>query len=293
MIRIPRGTSTFPQFLGFTLTHPSRIIGLLVSSPLLTAIRSVRRSKGDFSKLRLNRIVVLLTSLTCLFFAQHAMAAPETVSFSNVSGAQVSFQGSNSGVGTFTFPPAGAGQSDFKITGEQNFAGPNALLNLLGDIQGVFSFTAPAVASNPETANVTGQGTFLIHDGDVGNGGGTGCTLGVGCDFTATLVWNTISSSGTFDLLNQINGDVNLTNFQYAGSNSQLQELAARSAGTVTASFTFGVKKDLISLADISCNPCAAPFGGQLAATPEPAYSGLVLLGMLALAHVVRRHRTA
>jgi len=234
--------------------------------------------------MRFNRMMVLAGVIATLFFAQTAMALPETVNFSNAPGGSILFVGDGTS-STFSFPPNGPGANDFKITGESNFSAPGSLIGLLGEIQGTFSFTAASIQTNGslETAPVTGTGTYIIHDG-------------LGQDLTAVLVWDDIQTFLSFGTANTT-AQVNLSSFSYSGSNAQLMELAATGGGSVSANFQFIPTRDLKTLASTTCsgasNPCSTSFNGTLTAAPEATQGGFLLIGLLAAFGIVRRFRTA
>jgi PEP-CTERM motif len=102
-------------------------------------------------------------------------------------------------------------------------------------------------------------------------------------DYTAFVIWNTISSANNGGPLNMVNAVVNLTGFNYAGNNLQLQELASQLTGTLSANFSFGNQNmDLIDLASTASDNgtnCQTSFAGQLSTAPVPEPSNLVLLG--------------
>lgn len=214
---------------------------------------------------------------------QSLVAGTETVEFANAPNGVIQFVGNGSGA-TFTFQ--GPSSGSFGITAESNFTSAGTLLNLMGDITGSFSYstTGPDFVNVPgvlEQANVTtnGPAEFMIHDGS-------------GFDFTASLLWDTITSIASGGGVST-SATVNLTNFAYQGSNEQLRELRDTTGGNVTAHFNIGSPElDLIALAANNTN--SGSFGGTLvAATPEPTQVGLLVIGLLGIAGTIRRYLQA
>ncbi len=220
-----------------------------------------------------------------LFLAQAGVALGAVVQFSAVPGASILFVG-NGTDSTFSFPPNGVGQSDFKITSQ---SGGSSLVNLLGEITGSFNFTAASIstAGPVETAPVTSVGItqFIIHADQ---------------DFTGTLSWINIRSLGQGGFLNTMAGDLNLTGFSYGGSNPDLISLLADGSATVSGNFQFSPARDLFSLASTTCsgpsNPCSTSFAGSLTTgtpVPEPGLGAVSFVAMLFGVVFARRSRKA
>ena len=245
--------------------------------------------------MRFYRVAVLLSMAAFLLLTQSAMAAPQTVNFSSsIPGGSISFLSTADGA-TFSFPPQPG--NDFSVTSVANFSSSVDLTGLLGDITGVFGYkTADIQNFNAGTVQVaavtpisnTGN-QFVIHDG-------------AAHDFTADLLWNTITTvapGGGIDL----SATVNLTNFQYTGSNAALQELAQSSTGSVIATFTFTpLQYNLSGLATQCGAGCSTSFsgtmsasagGGNTSAVPEPQLYGFLLLGLLSIVGLGRRFLAA
>jgi hypothetical protein len=243
--------------------------------------------------MRFYRVAVFFSLAALLFMAQSAMAAPQTVNFdSSIPGGMITFV-STAGGATFSFPPQPG--NDFSVTSVANFTSGD-LTGLLGDITGVFAYNSADIQTfgNVQVANVTAVNAtgnqFVIHDG------GTH-------DFTADLLWNTITTvapGGGIDL----SATVNLTNFHYTGSNAALQELAQSSTGSVVATFTFTPLQYNLSGLATQCGGagCSTAFsgtmsasagGGNTSAVPEPQFYGFLLLGLLSIVGLGRRFLAA
>src|SRR5579864_726563 len=146
----------------------------------------------------MKKLFILMTTVPLLVLVQSAAAAPLHIDFASILTSpvgQVLFEGGG-GTSTFTFPPSGAGATDFGLASSSGFGdGGTALLGLKGDITGSYTFTAPA-ASFTETAAVSGSGTFIIYDAS-------------SVAATASLVWDEIQTTGTSGGVN-VMGIVNL-----------------------------------------------------------------------------------
>jgi hypothetical protein len=238
--------------------------------------------------MRLSRISAVAVVAAALLAARTVTAAPLNLQFSNIPGASLVFVG-NGVDSTFSFPPNGVGQSDFRIDSQTS---GSSLVNLLGEITGSFDFTAASVTTiGPvETAPVTSVGLtqFIIHADQ---------------DFTASLAWQNIRTIGQGGFVNTMAGDMNLTNFSYSGSNADLTNLLNIGSATVSASFQFIPSRDLRSLASTTCsgpsNPCSTSFSGSLATpqtttpVPEESTASAVLVGVLALFALSRKYSLA
>jgi hypothetical protein len=228
-----------------------------------------------------------------LIVVQTLGAAPVSINFSNVTGAIVNFDGSNhfqflNGDGTDCDPTLSgcannATSRDLAITSISNPGVPGQFASLVtqtGNITGVYSIGAitDVIPGVYQTAPVSGTGKFSIGDG-----------LGTAASdfFTAALNWvniTTVLSGGTIN----INGTVNLTSFNYAGNNTDLQALASSTAGSVVASFQF---TSPVSLTTLASTQASTSYSGSLTPVnvPEPPFwslfvvelGGLLLVGRL------------
>jgi len=207
--------------------------------------------------MRIHRLGIAVLVLTSVLVGKTAQADALRLDFSNLPGAAIHFGGDN----TFDFPEAGGGY-DFKITAESGFAGLPALTGLLGNISGKYTIGDILTLGGTSFASVTGSGSFSIFDG-----------LNT---FSGMLQWVNIVQSGTADFLNTA-GNINLTQFSYAGDNADLKQLASSPNGMVSLSFQI---VPAIALAQLKSSEHTTSYSGQLSATsavPEP--NALLLLG--------------
>jgi PEP-CTERM motif-containing protein len=235
---------------------------------------------------RCRPVVFFAAIAVTLFLTRSAGAAPLTVNFSNIPGGSISFVTTADGA-TFSFPPQPG--NDFSVTSVANFTSGVDLTGLLGDITGVFGYKTADIldlGGGVQQANVTPVtptgNEFVIHDGG-------------GHDFTADLLWNTITTiapGGGVDLT----ATLNLTNFQYAGANAALTELRQAGTGSVSATFTFTpIQYDLQGLTTQCGAGCSTSFSGTMTATgqttpvPEPGSYVLLLVGLVAIVGMKNR----
>jgi hypothetical protein len=152
---------------------------------------------------------------------------------------------------------------DFVITSATS---PN-LGGLQGNIGGTFIVGTITVSGALEEASVTtSDGTFSVDDG-------AGYTLTADLDWPDILVYNKLIGAMN------ITGAVNLTNFSYSGSNSDLLAIKNGSEQTVVLTFQFSplTTKSLTELmTDGQVN--STSYSGSLSSVPEPSI--LVLLGV-------------
>jgi hypothetical protein len=220
--------------------------------------------------------IFVIVGLICLTALGVGSADALTLSFANLPanpglgdlGGQIKFVGTNA-VDTLEFTNAttgpGSGYS-FSIDG------------LYGKIIGPFAIGTVTIGSGGyESAPVTGTGTLDIFDNAV--------------HLTANLSWidGATVGGGTFGLLN-LSGVTNLTNLQYAGSNTTLQNLYAIGHGDVVASFTFSPAR---SLTDLKATGAVnvTTYSGTLSAVPLPGALVLLGAGLVRLVTYSRRKR--
>jgi hypothetical protein len=230
----------------------------------------------------MTRVGKFIAVLGLVTLAQCAFAAPQVINFAGVTGSSVTFSDTGSGV-NFTFPPSSSSSDiDFGITSTSGFTGLDVLSGLKGVILGTYNYLTSSITTNGgvQTASVTGSGSFIIHDGS-------------GHDFTSTLTWVDIQTSGTGGTIDA-SGTVNLSNFAYSGTNTQLQQLAANPGGIVVTTFQFvSPTQTLTSLANScpSTAPCSTSLSGSLTAVPEPGFYGTLALGLSGLAFSIQARR--
>jgi len=140
---------------------------------------------------------------------------------------------------------------------------------LLGNITGTYNIGAITTAGTAQTALVTNGSTgphqFLIYEGNVAT-------------FTADVAWIDIKTDGTFGGIN-VNGDINITNISYTGSNADLLALEQGTGQYATISFQVSNTKSLTTLTSNTGTGGSSTFSGTIYATavPEPAAIGLAM----------------
>lgn len=182
-------------------------------------------------------------------------------------GAKIQFNGTNK---TFNFAPASTGY-DFVIRSSDNAS----LIGLQGNFRGIFQIGTITTTGGLQTAPVTGLGSMTIFDGTN--------TL------SADIVWNSIFSFGTVVGLNDI-GLPNVTNVNYSGSNSGLNQLMNEVQRTANLSTQFIPSRSLTQLTTANAFNEATYSGTYTSVVPEPA--SMIALGGLALV-AMRRKRNS
>jgi len=180
--------------------------------------------------------------------------------FANTTGANLSFDGTN---GTFSFTPDGAGH-DFQIN---NVSGGNSsALNLFGTISGTFTIGTITSVDGVPTAPVTGTGVLTISDGTN--------------NLTADITMASINKPSTIGMINPTEV-VNLSNFHYTGTNSDLANLAG--GINPTALLSFFSSKSLAQLQSGGSTTNTGFSGALTAVVPEPGTMVLALAAAPAL----------
>ena len=180
------------------------------------------------------------------------------LNYSSTNNSAIAFPGDT----TFSFSP---GVDNFRIT-------TGTASGLLGEMTGIFNIGTITTIGNVTAALVTGSGTFIVHDGAF--------------NLSATLTWVNIAQFGSGDSLN-LQGVVNLTGITYAGSNPDLDALAAAGSAINVLSFQFVPPVSLAELRD-GPGPHTTSFSGSVA-VPEPGTTALIVLGFAALSSAMRR----
>lgn len=228
-----------------------------------------------------NRIVLgALTLFLGGLTAPRMAGYPLQLAMSGVGNSVAAFNGTNDTVTIQNSTLAGSSGFDFLVNAQSGFPGSNtSLIGAMGNIGG--TYTIGAITTSPDgttqTAAVAGTGTLSIFDGVN--------TL------TSVLNWVNIETlkvgSGASGGFLNTEGVVNLSNFSYSGSNQGLQEIAANSGGTLTATFQFSPAKTLsqltTDLADVTS------YSASFSVVPEPSFYWLLALGMSGLLALTRR----
>jgi hypothetical protein len=190
------------------------------------------------------------------------------LNFDALTGTEIDFPGNSA----FSFTSTNGYQ--FAITSVTGGVGDSVGLD--GYITPGGPFTIGSI-SNPqpgeEMASVSGTGMLHITDSS-------------SQDFTAQIQWDTITTFGTAGILD-LSGTVNLTDFQYSGSNKDLWALVAGGMGSDVITFQFTPAESLTQLAT---TPNETSYSGSIA-VPEPPSSVLILGGLAALYCIFRLRR--
>lgn len=218
----------------------------------------------------------LVGSLTLvLLLSVGALANPVSLSFSNEPGASVTFTPGSTVNFEFAEEPGGF---DFELTGSAGFPGPVGPLK--GFIDGTFSFLTSDITTSGsvQSAPVTSAGGLLRIDD------------GTGQFFTAVL---DIVSISTFQTGTVLNGSaaVNLSNFSYSGTDTNLLFLSNFPGGILTASLTFLPSQTLTAIANATDPISTLSYSGTLTAVPEPTFYGLLSAGVAGLIFFARRRK--
>jgi len=224
---------------------------------------------------------ILVGCIALLGFSATAQKsdAAFTLDFAATNGSSIVFNGATD---TFGFVDGTNGRT-FEITG-RGTGGPGPSIGLFGNITGTYTIGAiTGVAPGPQTAPVSGTGTFSIFDGVT--------------SLTANVEWKTILTAGAIGGANYL-AEVNLTSIAYTGTNIDLIAIASATndQGVATLTFQFG---EATSLTTLTTEGGETSFSGSLTVdsddplNPVPAPAGLVLLAtaipVLGLRRVLRR----
>jgi len=230
-------------------------------SPRSTEIHLVNRLKSL-------SLAVLTFGVTANFALGQA-----SFDFSNISGQLVNINGTTDKISF----GANSDNRGLKITAASPFSG---LVNYLGSITGSFTIGAVTVAGPSQTAAVSGTGSFKIFE-----------TLPSLVALTADLSLVKISSLfGGVSINNS--SVVNLSNFQYSGSDPNLLALKNASLiGVVTTSFQFSPNRTLLQLTANGASNSSSYSGTVLTQIPEPSTYAALLAGLTLVVVAVRRRR--
>jgi hypothetical protein len=186
-----------------------------------------------------------------------------TIDFANETNASISF---SAGTDSFTFVD-GTSTFDFNVTS----GGPSS--GFLGNISGTFNIGA-ITGVGLQTAPVTGLGSLSIFDG--------------ANSFTADVQWIDIFTFGSNGGTN-VGGNLNLSNFVYAGGNADLLALLADGSAAAGVSFQFSPGQSLTQLTT-GTGTQSTSYSGSIASTPDGG-SMLVMFGAGLLATGILRRK--
>ncbi len=197
----------------------------------------------------------------------------------SVANSDVAFTGTGSSA-SFTFSSQG-----FEVTSS---SGTGSAVGLDGKIGGTFSYSSVSSPfSGLQTANLsTTGGTISITDA-------SNHTL------TASIAGLDISTFGTGVTVN-VNGDINLSNVQYSGTNADLLALKAdanANGGVFTLTFQFTPAESLTKLEAVGTHK--STYSGSIdasslgvASVPEPSSLALGCIGLsFVIGYRIRRRK--
>ena len=214
-----------------------------------------------------------------------------TLSISNAVSSNLEFKGTGSSA-SFSFNNNTSGQG-FKVTKSSNGTDSNTAVGLFGTIGGTFSYTkASIVTTGPvQTASITSTGTLTITDASSSH-----------YSLTATVALTNVSTVSSFGAVN-VNGDINLSNILYSGTNKDLLQLkneAAGNGGVMTISFQFATATSLTQITasgfDKKISYSATIATKSISTTsiaPEPSSFGIAGIGALGMIGFGLRRRIA
>jgi len=191
-----------------------------------------------------------------------------SMDFSSTIGSTIQFNGTNS---TFQFNTSTSTLYGGIFLGTQwsignETGGTGSALGLFGLVNNSpFSYGPITTNINIETANVIGPlGALNITDGASNS-------------LTGTVAWIQLETSAFAGGINP-SLTVNVTGLAYAGTNVDLQTLAAGGSGSMDLTFQFSPGKTLGDLTSGS-GPYQTSYSGSLS-VPEPTSVGCFLLGL-------------
>lgn len=194
------------------------------------------------------------------------------IGFSSIQDSGLAFDGA----GNFSFFTDGS--YSIEVDDTDGLTGDS--VGLLGNITGSWTIDSPSAASpDVSTLSPVSSGAMLsIFDGTN--------------MFTADVDFNVISVISDGSVINA-DGMLNLFNFSYSGSNSDLNDLKDIGSGYATVSFQVG--PGALTTGFLASTALDATFSGNINATqsvPDSASSGVLmtlgLVGLLGFAHRFR-----
>jgi len=226
------------------------------------------------------RKFAILVAFGVLLVPASASAALLSLGLSGNIGSKISFDGSND---SFEFTND-FGFADFIVTSVVDLndpsytsgLAPTGAIGLSGEIDG--TFTIETANGTADRAPVSGIGTFRIVDS-------------FGVAFLADLSWTDISTNGAIAGTNT-SATVNLSNFQYAGSNPDLVEITRHAGGVITSSFQFSAPVTLAELTADDYTGSSSGWSASVVTAPEPGTLFLAGLGLAGLGSMAARRRS-
>jgi len=221
--------------------------------------------------MKLTHLCTALSLTATLAFSGHLLA--NDIDYANLAHTNIVFNGT----GGFSFSHTGTPAANIEITGSTT----GDSVGLMGEITGNYQIGTVTHVGPVSSATVTGTGTFLVRDGTD--------TL------TATVNWDDILQVGTGSTLND-NGQVNLTNILYSGTNVDLVDLKDDLTASNVLDFTFTPAE---TLAALKTHRVSTSFSGSIDySVPDNGNTALLTgLGLVAIAAGLvaqkRKQRTA
>jgi len=197
-----------------------------------------------------------------------------------------------SGVGSFSFnhgddnpsTTTNEGNFAFQITNHSGNTTPGTGAKfLLGDITGTYNIGPITTSGNTEEAAIA-AGVGATHQFSI--------TDANNAVFLADVNWIKIRTTGVGGTINA-DGEVNLSNVSYSGSNADLQQLLSEvspNRGVATISFQLTSSASLAGLTSGSSSTTTS-FSGSVSSVPAPSSIVLASLGSVLAGGIALRRR--
>jgi len=220
--------------------------------------------------MRLRKAILGLALLGAMLMTSTAFANPISFNYASVGNARMRFSG-----GTFSFSNSTLADNTLGWGFEIN---DNNLVGLRGNLGGTFTIGAITISGGTQSAPVTGTGTFTVFDGSK--------------TFSASVQWVDIFTLGTAGGTNT-GGTINLTNFSYSGTNTELLHLVANTNGAITLQFGFLDPRRTLTQLQAATTVISTSYTGDVtsvsADVPEPGSLLLIGSGLLSVVALRRR----